>query len=96
VGGPYRWSSHPVYVANVCVALGIVLAASPGPVLSVCVALIVLGFYRLLALREEGQLVGLPARASRSIHSVAALARCERSSWMTLSLVVLVLMVRAL
>lgn len=96
VGGPYRWFNHPVYLANVCVALGIVLAASPGPAFSVCVALLVVGFYRLLALREEGLLVGLPARASRSIHSVAALARCERSSWMTLSLVVLALMVRAL
>jgi len=96
VRGPYKWLNHPVYAANVLVALGILLAAAPGYALGLVAGGFVLGLYGMLALREQRQMKDVPIRRSGALLSVLALARCERSSWLTVALLLVFLVVRAL
>lgn len=86
--GPYARLEHPVYVANLLVAAGLVLAiAPPGPLAAI--ALIgVSGLYLVLSGRESAQIRRLPVEL-RPRKTVAEVARSERSTWVTVALLLL-------
>ncbi len=89
VGGPYSVLGHPVYVANLLLAAGLVVAV----VRSGAVAALFLGavtaLYAALAAREEPLLRGLPERREPAL-SARGVARSERSTWITTALVLLI------
>ncbi len=78
--GPYRLLEHPVYVANIAVAFGLVLAAAPPALLVLLLSVGVVGFYAILAVRESTQLVGLPLAEPVQRLGWLQLLRSERST----------------
>ena len=86
VTGPFASLSHPLYTANLAIALGLLLALRPPTPLVVVLVLTVVGFYGLLAMREDVQLLDLRARAPRPPPSFRQVARHERSTWLVLGL----------
>ncbi|MEN9354987.1 MAG: hypothetical protein RL318_2312, partial [Fibrobacterota bacterium] len=52
-GGPYRWFGHPLYLANVLVAIGCLGALGASVVATVGAALPVAFFYGILAMGES-------------------------------------------
>lgn len=52
--GPYRWIRHPIYTANVALLLALAMASTSGWL--ALNALMLFGFYRQAALREEHEL----------------------------------------
>lgn len=69
-GGPYRYISHPLYLANVLVALGCMGAIGGGVVESVLATLPMVLLYVLLARGESAYLAAgnPPAQSSRVDH----------------------------
>ena len=82
--GPYARLHHPVYLANVLLAAGMLAAAGLPRSWALALLVGVLGFYGLLAWRESAQLPGLPVAAPRV--TWARVARWERSTWITTAL----------
>jgi len=82
VSGPYSRVRHPLYLANLAMALGLVLALRPPGPITVLLVLVVTGFYAALAEREDAQLSRLPARPVAPPLPWAAVARHERSTWL--------------
>lgn len=80
--GPYRFVNHPVYVANVSLALGLVVCAAPAPSVALGCFGGVLLFYAALATRESQQLQALAPRPSAAL-PLPALLRSERSTWLS-------------
>lgn len=93
VSGPYRWVAHPVYLANGLVAGGVLAAASPPSPIMVGSAGLVAAGYAALALRESRQLAGVPAR-SGLVLTGRRLLRSERSTWLSVGLLLSVVLVR--
>jgi hypothetical protein len=85
IGGPFRLLAHPVYLANLAVAAGLLIACAPPGWLTALLLASVAAFYGALAEREGGQLRGLPAR-SAALVSVRQVARSERSTWLVVAL----------
>jgi protein-S-isoprenylcysteine O-methyltransferase Ste14 len=85
IGGPYALFEHPVYLANVAVALGLLIAAAPPGWLAAALALGLVAFYGALAAREGAQLAGLPTRG-QPVAGLARVARTERSTWAVVAL----------
>lgn len=81
VSGPYAHTRHPLYAANLAMALGLVLALRPPGPITVLLVLVVTGFYAVLAEREDGQISKLPARPVSPALPWATVARHERSTW---------------
>ncbi len=88
--GPYRWLSHPVYVGNLFVAAGLIVSASAPWGLSVAAAAVVLIVYAALATRESQQLHDVPERAGVVLWG-RALLRSERSTWLSVGLLLAVI-----
>jgi len=88
VTGPYSRLEHPVYVANLLIAAGLVFAMAPPDRVAAAGLIIVTGLYVALAARESEQLRSLPIerRAPRTWPQVA---RSERSTWLTVGVVLL-------
>lgn len=83
--GPYRWLAHPVYAGNLLVAAGLlVVASAPAPVSSLA-AVAVLVCYAVLAARESVQLAHVPSRGGAVLIG-ARLVRSERSTWLSVGL----------
>jgi protein-S-isoprenylcysteine O-methyltransferase Ste14 len=82
-GGPYRFR-HPLYIANIVVAIGLGVACSPSlTVLTVGVVGVVV-FYALLMLREEREFrVNTVLEGHRPRTSWVHSLRTERSTWLT-------------
>lgn len=89
VSGPYRLLRHPLYVANLGIALGLILALRPPGPIVVLLVLSVSGFYALLAEREDAQLIRIPARPASVPLGWRAVARHERSTWIGLAAILL-------
>ena len=87
VSGPYRFLRHPLYIGNLGVALGLLLALRPPVPLLALIVFFVTAFYALLALREDEMLLSLPLRRLQGRISWAEVVRCERSTWVTTGLV---------
>jgi len=85
VSGPYARLRHPLYAANLAVALGLVLALRPPVPIMVLLVLTVTGFYASLAEREDAQIAMLPARPMASPLPWSAVARHERSTWLAVA-----------
>ena len=88
VSGPYAALNHPVYLGNLLLAGGIVIAARPPGWLAILSLTGVAGFYALLARREGVQVAGLAMRAGR-VAGTRQVARIERSTWLTVAAVLL-------
>lgn len=88
VGGPYRLLRHPVYLANLLVAFGLVVACRPPDGLAWLLTLAVAAFYGLLATREDVQVLRLPRRRTPAT-GLAGVARSERSTWVVVGLFLL-------
>ena len=86
--GPYRWFRHPVYVANVCIAVGVIASAALPATLAMGVLLFVVLLYTLLARRETAQLRDLPVREPAAL-GAAALLRSERSTLLSVGALLL-------
>ena len=86
--GPYRWLRHPVYVGNVCIAVGIIASAALPATLAMGVLLFVVLLYTLLAGRETAQLRDLPVREPAGL-GAAALLRSERSTFLSVGALLL-------
>ena len=88
VGGPYRRLVHPVYLGNLLVAFGLLIAARPPGALAAALAGALVLFYAALARREQGQLSGLPQRRIPAAGPLQV-ARSERSTWIVVCLFLL-------
>jgi protein-S-isoprenylcysteine O-methyltransferase Ste14 len=87
VTGPYRFFRHPLYLGNLGVALGLLLALRPpGPIVAL-IAFFTIAFYALLARREDEMLWSVPTRKLKRRASWEEIARCERSTWLTTALI---------
>jgi protein-S-isoprenylcysteine O-methyltransferase Ste14 len=89
VTGPYARLRHPLYVANLGISLGLVLALRPPGPIVVLLVLSVTAFYALLAERENHLLEGLPIRPPVPALPWALVARHERSTWISLGLILI-------
>jgi len=83
--GPYRWLRHPVYVGNLAVAAGLLVVAWAPAGVSAGAAAAVLACYAVLAMRESVQLAPVPAR-SGVVLAGGKLVRSERSTWLSVGL----------
>ena len=79
--GPYGRLSHPVYIANLGLAVAMLVAAAPPWAAGSGLGITVAAFYGLLAAREGAQLVDLPAVRRRP--TWRRVPRWERSTWAT-------------
>ncbi len=93
--GPYRWVRHPVYAGNLLVAAGLIVVAGAPATVSAGTAAAVLVYYAVLATRESAQLARVPARSGVVLSGVR-LARSERSTWLSVGLLVSVMVLASL
>ena len=84
--GPYRFLEHPIYVANLAVAFGLVLAAAPSPTLVALLSIGVVAFYGVLAERESEHLAGLPSGEPVRRLRWGQVLRSERSTLLCVGL----------
>jgi protein-S-isoprenylcysteine O-methyltransferase Ste14 len=80
--GPYAHLDHPVYLANLLAAAGLILAVAPPPAFAGVALVLTVALYAVLAARESAQVRGLPV-VLRPRRTVAQVARSERSTWLT-------------
>jgi len=85
VTGPYAHVAHPVYLSNLLIAVGMLLAASPPWVLAAGLFALLASLYFVLALRESRQLAQVTGTRDGKQMSWWALARSERSTWLQLA-----------
>jgi len=88
--GPYALMDHPLYVANLALAFGLVLALRPpAPIGFLLVGFLVV-FYAVLARREDDLLANREQSPRKTPPSWLAVPRHERSTWLgTAALLVL-------
>jgi len=84
VSGPYRSVSHPVYLSNLLIAIGLLLSASPPVVVGAGLLLGVVLLYGILARRESRQLRTVCQVTRGRRMGWAEVARSERSTWLQL------------
>lgn len=80
VSGPYRFVKHPVYVANMGLALALVIGARVAPGPAGLLAGLAAALWLTLAWREDEILEGLSERGGEA--DWMAVRRSERSTWM--------------
>ncbi len=81
VGGPYR-VRHPLYLANVLAGTGLTIACRPSLTVLTVTLFGLVGFYALLAWREETDLRRVAPGVLPRLSWIRAL-RTERSTWAT-------------
>lgn len=85
-GGPYALLRHPVYVGNVLVAAGLVVALRPAGVAAALLLGLVTGVYAALAKREHRLLQGLAGAPIGPRLDLRAVLRSERSTYLSTAL----------
>ncbi len=83
--GPYRWVGHPIYLGNASMALAMLVAAGLSALAGLGYGLFVVGFYAVLAMREQLQITGLKTAPAQAVPWAQA-ASWERSTWATTAL----------